>query len=88
MYYVAGEDAEDASGKRAAHGPDVWRRADRTDALYADCVVPYRYAKAQGEPVKVWGLLAKGVLHCTILPTGEHMNRWWYAWIVKRYFPQ
>lgn len=47
---------------------------------------PSRYSKAQGEPVKVWGVLAKGKLHCTILPKGEHLNRWWYAYIVKRCF--
>ena len=75
------------STQRAALGIFVWRRADRSDALYADCVGPSVYSKAQGLPVRVWGLLAHGVLHITILPQGEVMNRWWYAWIIEHRFP-
>ena len=55
--------------------------------MYADCVGPSSYKKGQGVPVRIWGLLAKGRLHVTILPAKQAMNRWWYAWIVKRYFP-
>ena len=73
--------------QRAALGAFVWRKADRSDAVYADCVGPSAYSKAQGLPVRVWGVLARGVLHITILPEGEVMNRWWYAWIIKHRFP-
>lgn len=34
----------------------------------------------------MWGVLAKGHLHITILPKGQCMNRWWFAWIIKSYF--
>ncbi len=44
---------------------------------YEDCVGPSSYWKAQGLPVRVWGLLANGVLHITVLPEGNCMNRWW-----------
>ena len=38
--------------------------------------------------MRIWGLLTKGRLHVAVLPAGQAMNRWWYACIVKRYFPQ
>ena len=40
------------STHRAALGAFVWRRADRIDALYADCVGPSVYSKSQGVPVR------------------------------------
>ena len=73
---------------RLALGPYVWRKTDCKDALYQDCCGPSAYSKAQGGPVKVWGLLADGKLNVRILPKGENMNRWWYAWIVKYDFPR
>lgn len=87
VFYLDKDDDGAEHTKRASLGKHVWRRADRTDALYTDCVGPSSYNKAQGEPLKVWGILSNGQLHITILPKGEHMNRWWYAWIIKRYFP-
>ena len=68
---------------RASLGPFVYRMADCSDALQSDCVGPSSYAKGQGTPVKVWGLLAKGVLHAYVLPPGQAMNRWWFAWLVE-----
>ena len=35
----------------------------------------------------MWGLLSQGKLHVTVLPVGVAMNRWWYAWVIKKYFP-
>ena len=64
----------------------MWRRTDRKDAMYHDCVGPSSYVKGQGVPVRVWGLLARGVLHVTILPENVAMNRWWYAWVIRRHF--
>ena len=74
------------STQRAALGRFVWRRADRSDSLYVECVGPSAYNKAQGEPVRVWGVLAEGQLHTYIMPKGECMNRWWYAWLIRRFF--
>ena len=73
---------------RLALGPYVWRRTDRKDALYQDCCGPSSYSKAQGAPVKMWGLLANCKLNVRILPAGDNMNRWWYAWIVEHDFPR
>ena len=88
VFFLDRTDADAESSKRASLGRYVWRRADRTDALYEECVGPSSYKKGQGTPVRVWGLLTIGKLNITILPKGERVNRWWYAWIVQRYFPQ
>ena len=64
----------------------MWRQANGSDALYEDCVGPSSYAKGQGYPVRVWGLLLEGVLFIFVLPFGEVMNRVWYAWIVAHFF--
>lgn len=81
---------EDQTGQRqrAALGHSVWRRADRADSLHEDTVGASRYVKAQGSPVKVWGVLAEGELSVYILPQGQAMNRWWYSWLVEARFPQ
>ena len=87
VFYLDRTEVELEDTQRAALGSFVWRKADRSDAMYADCVGPSAYNKAQGLPVRVWGVLARGVLHITILPEGEVMNRWWYAWIIEHRFP-
>ena len=87
VFYLDRTEACLESTERAALGSFVWRKADRTDGLYRDCVGPSAYSKAQGLPVRVWGFLARGVLHITILPAGQAMNRWWYAWIIQHRFP-
>lgn len=88
VFYLDRTTAEHEHTQRAALGRFVWRKADCSDALYSDCIGPSGYKKSQGVPVKIWGLLANGQLHITILPEKEHMNRWWYAWIIEHYFPQ
>jgi hypothetical protein len=40
--------AENEMGKRLALGQEVWRQIDGSDALFADCVGPSSYKKAQG----------------------------------------
>ena len=87
VFYLDRTAADREGTGRAALGSHVWRQADRSDALYSDCVGPSTYAKAQGIPVKLWGLLAKGQLHVTVLPADATMNRWIYADIVKKRFP-
>ena len=37
-------------------GDIVWRMTDGTDALFQDTIGPSSYGKAQGKPVKVWGM--------------------------------
>ena len=60
---------------------------DGSDAMFEDCLGPSSYKKAQGHPVKVWGLLADATLYIKVLPAGVNMNRWWYSWIVEHLFP-
>ena len=86
VFFLDRDDADAESSSRAALGRFVWRRADGKDALYGDCVGPSSYTQGQGVPVRIWGLLAKGRLHVATLPEKQAMNRWWYAWLVKRYF--
>ena len=86
VFYLARSVAESESKKRAALGPFVWRQANGSDALYEDCVGPSSYAKAQGKPVRIWGVLAAGRLFIYVLPAGQVMNRWWYEWLVRRRF--
>ena len=86
VFYKDRDVADAESSQRAALGRWVWRRADRKDAMFHDCVGPSSYVTGQGVPVRVWGLLAKGVLHVTILPQNIAMNRWWYAWVIRRHF--
>lgn len=88
VFYLGRTAQEAEQATRGSLGPMVWRRTDGSDALYEDCVGPSAYWKAQGTPVRVWGLLANGKLHVTILPANECMNRWWYEWIVRERFPK
>ena len=37
--------------------------------------------------MKIWGMLAEGQLHYHILPAGENMNKWYYAWLIEKKFP-
>ena len=86
VFYLDRTRSEHDSTRRAALGPHVWRMTDGSDALYTDCVGPSSYYKGQGAPVRVWGLLVGPRLYITILPAGQVMNRWWYAWVVRRFF--
>jgi len=75
--------AEQGDKKRLALGPFVWRTTEQRDALFADCVGPSSYAKAQGELVRVWGLLVNGRLHISVLEHGKSMNRWEYSSLIQ-----
>jgi len=88
VFYLDRTAAENEHTRRAALGPYVWRKADRTDALYRDCVGASTYKKAQGLPVRIWGLLAEGVLHIYVLDAGEVMNQDLYAQLIEEYFPR
>jgi len=62
VFYLARDATQQLSKGRAALGTHMWRRADGGDAMYQDCVGPSAYWKAQGLPVRIWGLLAAGRL--------------------------
>ena len=82
VFYLDRTEDENLERHRLALGEYVWRRADRTDALYSDCVGASCYRKAQGQPVRVWGLLAAGKLNIYILEKGGVMDR--YLWNIMR----
>ena len=44
-----------------------------------ECIGPSAYWKAQGRPVKIWGLLLNGELRTYVLPAGESMTMKRYA---------
>ena len=48
-----------------------------------ECIGPSAYWKAQGRPVKIWGLLLNGELRTYVLPEGESMTMMRYAWLVE-----
>jgi len=85
-FYLGRTDTQHANAQRAALGLFVYRETTSQDALYKDCVGPSSYAKAQGECVRMWGLLRKGQLHARILLRGTVMNRWEYEHIIRTDF--
>ena len=88
VIYLDKTEEDNEHRQRAALGSHVWRMSNHKDALWSECIGPSAYNKAQGMPVRIWGVLAAGRLSITILPPGQAMNRWWYAWIIKHYFPR
>lgn len=91
-FYLARGEAEQGDKKRSALGPKVWRMSDGKDGLWDDCVGPSCYAKSQGQPVKLWGLLANAKLHIHVLaPDGArttHMNASRYEKLISDKFAQ
>ena len=75
VYYLDRSAADHEQSEQAALGSYVWRRRDGKDALEQDCLGPSAYNKAQGIPVRVWGMLACGHLSIHILDEGETMNQ-------------
>jgi hypothetical protein len=88
VFYLDRTAEENEQTQRAALGCMVWRRTDGTDALYADCVGPSAYKKAQGHPIRVWGMLANGKLRIEILDEGDVMNKELYSDLVDEKFPE
>lgn len=84
--YLARSAAESEDKNVAALGIYVWREHNSKDALFRDCIGPSSYAKGQGVPIRVWGLLVHGQLHISVLPAGQTMNRWNYEWMVRSRF--
>ena len=87
VFFLDRTDAEHEDTQRRALGCMVYRMADGSDALYHDCIGPSGYGKAQGKPVRVWGVLAAGILSICVLEEGEVMNSDLYVWTIEEYFP-
>ena len=67
-FYLAADASQKEDKERAALGRKVWRRADGKDSLEDKNVGPSGYAKAQGTPVKIWGMYGDGHLEYMALP--------------------
>ena len=85
-FYLDRTPAENEETQRAALGPWVWRYTDGRDALFQENLGPSTYKKAQGIPVRVWGMLSEGKLHIHILDEGEAMNNELYTELVEDKF--
>jgi hypothetical protein len=72
--------------QRAALGRFVWRRSHGRDALFEECLGPSSYKKAQGHPVRVWGLPAEGHRYVHVLEAGSVMNQDLYTELIEDYF--
>ena len=79
---------EHESKKRAALGAYVWRAMDGSDAFWNDCIGPSGYSKGQGTPIKVWGMLACGILHVHVLDEGESMDTMTYVELIEDKFEE
>ena len=86
VFYLDRTDAEHADSKRRALGTHVWRKSDNADAMHEDCIGPSVYSKGQGVPVKVWGMLADGVVHIEVLEAGESMDKVLYVELIEDKF--
>ena len=85
---MARTDAEFEHTEQAALGTHVYRRADGSDSMWEECLGPSAYSKAQGHPVRVWGMLACGHLSIYVLGQGEVMNQELYSELVDEYFEE
>jgi len=83
VYYLDGTEDGHEHSKGRALGTYVWRKSDNKDALDQDCIGPSAYSKAQGKPVRVWGMLACGGIHIHVLEEGETLDRYVYSEIVE-----
>ena len=86
VFFLNRDLPENEQTQRAALGSHVWKMADGSESLYMDCVGPSTYGKAQGLPVKVWGLLAHGALHINVLDAGQSMDQWTYSQLIEEKF--
>ena len=85
-FYLDRNEEEHEHTVRRSLGTHVWRKSDNSDARWHDCVGPSSYNKAQGLPVRIWGMLASGVLNVYILEEGEVMNKMLYVDLIEDYF--
>lgn len=86
VYYLDRSESEHSNTVRRALGSSVWRKSDNSDAMYQDCIGPSSYNKAQGIPVRVWGMLACGIISIHVLDEGEAMDRTLYTELIEDKF--
>ena len=79
---------ENEETQQAALGAWVWRYTDGRDALFQENLGPSAYRKAQGVPVRIWGMLAEGTLHVHVLEEGEVMNNELYVELIEDNFEE
>jgi len=87
VFYLDRTEDENEHSHRAALGGWVWKRSDHKDSMYQECLAPSSYKKAQGVPVRVWGVLAQGKLYIEVLAQGEVMNQELYVELIEDKFP-
>ena len=83
VFYLDRTEVEAESSARLALGSFVWRKSEARDAMFEDAIGPSSYAKAQGYPVRVWGLLCEGRLNVHVLDEGEVMDKYLYAEFIE-----
>ena len=86
VFFLGRTKEENEQTQTAALGSRVWRQVDSSDGLWGDCVGPSAYSKAQGIPVKVWGMLAHGLLFIEILDQGVNMDIPTYTELIEDKF--
>ena len=86
VYYLDRSESEHANTVRRSLGSNIWRKSDNSDAMYQECIGPSSYNKAQGIPVRVWGMLACGIIHIHVLDEGEVMDRTLYTELIEDKF--
>ena len=67
-FYLARTPEEHADKQRASLGKHVWRLETGQDSLEDKNVGASSYAKAQGQPIKIWGFFCGGRLEYYVLP--------------------
>ena len=87
-WYLDKSEADFEQTQHAALGSRVWRRWDGKDALWEECIGPSKYNKAQGHPVRIWGMLACGRLHVQVLEEGEAMCEDLYVELIEDHFEE
>ena len=87
-FYLDRTAAENEETQMAALGGWVWRYSDCRDALFQENLGPSSYKKAQGTPVRVWGMLAEGILYIHILDEGDVMDNVLYEELVEDKFQE
>lgn len=86
LIFLDRNDVEHEDSFRRSLGTHVWRKSDNSDALWEDCIGPSAYSKGQGKPVKVWGMLACGVINIEVLDEGESMDTSLYVELIEDKF--
>ena len=85
-FFLARSQSEHDHTVQRALGTHVWKKADNREALFEECIGPSSYSKGQGLPVRVWGMLAGGVLNIYIVPEGEVIDKALYVDLIEDYF--